>query len=68
VGLNRVGDDGKGISHSGGSRLVDPMGEVLVEADEQEVVLTAIFSKNYLTEIREKLPFLQDRDDFNLIG
>lgn len=68
VGVNRVGDDGKGVPHNGGSRLVDPMGEVLAEVIEQEALLTSIFSKNYLSEIREKLPFLQDRDDFNLIG
>ncbi len=68
VGVNRVGNDGKGIPHNGGSRLVDPMGEVLDEMDEQEALLNAVFSRNYLNEIREKLPFLQDRDDFNLIG
>lgn len=68
VGVNRVGNDGKGIPHNGGSRLLDPMGEVLVDGNEEEALLTAIFSKNYLNEIREKLPFLQDRDDFNLIG
>lgn len=68
VGVNRVGDDGKGIPHNGGSRLVDSMGEVLAELDDQEGLLTTLFNKNYLNEIREKLPFLQDRDDFNLIG
>jgi len=68
AGVNRVGNDGNGIPHNGGSRLVDPMGEVLAEKDEQQALLTAVFSKNYLNEIREKLPFLQDRDDFNLIG
>lgn len=67
AGVNRVGIDGNGIPHNGGSRLIDPMGEVLVEKDEREAVLTAVFSKNYLNEIREKLPFLQDKDDFNLI-
>lgn len=68
AGVNRVGNDGNGIPHNGGSRLVDPMGEVLAECDEQQALLSAVFSRNYLNEIREKLPFLQDRDDFNLIG
>ena len=68
VGVNRVGTDGNDIPHNGGSRIIDPMGEVLAEIDEEEGWLTAVFSKNYLNEIREKLPFLQDRDDFNLIG
>ena len=68
AGVNRTGNDGNGIPHNGGSRLVDPMGEVLTESDDEEVLLTAVFSKNYLNEIREKLPFLQDRDRFNLIG
>lgn len=68
AGVNRVGTDGNGIPYNGGSRLIDPMGEVLAESVDQEALLTAVFSKNYLSEIREKLPFLQDRDDFNLIG
>ncbi len=68
AGVNRVGNDGNGIPHNGGSRIIDPMGEVLAEIDEHEDIITAVFRKNYLNEIREKLPFLQDRDDFNLIG
>ena len=67
AGVNRVGLDGNGIPHVGASRLVDPMGEVIGEMELDEGILTANFSKNYLNEIREKLPFLQDRDDYNLM-
>ena len=68
AGVNRVGVDGNGNTYTGGSSLINPMGEPMAEEYDQESMLSAVFSKNYLIEIREKLPFLQDRDDFNLLG
>ncbi|MBX9785350.1 MAG: nitrilase family protein [Chitinophagaceae bacterium] len=66
LGVNRVGDDGNGIYHSGNSMVVDAMGEVLYEKEHEEELHTITLSKNKLEEIRHKLPFLKDADDFHI--
>jgi omega-amidase len=66
MGVNRVGDDGNGIYHSGNSLVVDAMGEVLYEKEHEEDVHTITLSKDKLEEIRHKLPFLKDADDFQI--
>ena len=66
IGLNRVGSDGNAIYHSGDSRVIDPMGEVLYEKAHEEDIFTIQLSKNYLTDIRNKLPFLKDADQFTI--
>lgn len=66
IGVNRVGEDGNGIYHSGDSMVVDPMGEVIFTRAHDEVVQTITLDKTTLNEIREKLPFLKDRDGFSI--
>ncbi len=66
VGVNRVGDDGHGIAHSGDSMIIGPMGEVLQHETDTEIVLTEKLDKELLYETREKLPFLRDRDRFTI--
>lgn len=67
VGVNRVGLDGNNIAHSGDSMVVDPLGEVLYTKAQEEFVQTVTISKEHLASIREKLPFLKDADDFNIL-
>lgn len=64
IGVNRVGNDGHQIHHTGNSMVVDPMGEVLYEKAEAEDIFTVSLSKEALEEVRNKLPFLKDRDGF----
>lgn len=64
IGVNRVGEDGNGIYHSGDSMLIDPLGEIMYHAEHVEDVFTTTLQKHTLEEIREKFPFLRDRDDF----
>lgn len=64
VGVNRVGEDGNGIYHSGDSMVVDPMGEVLYTKAHEEDVHTITLEKTKLEEVRSKLPFLKDADQF----
>jgi predicted amidohydrolase len=45
----------------------DAMGEVLYEKETDEDVFTITLSKDKLTEIRNKLPFLRDADEFSII-
>lgn len=67
VGLNRVGEDGNGVTHSGDSRVLDSVGEIVAEAkpSEEEVVYASL-SKEHLKSTRERFQFLADRDDFEI--
>ncbi len=67
VGVNRVGNDGNGIYHSGDSMVVDPLGEVLYTKKDEEDVHTVTLDKTHLETIRQKLPFLKDADGFMLL-
>jgi omega-amidase len=64
IGVNRVGEDGNGIYHSGSSMVINPMGEVLFHQADDEIVHTFTLDKEKLNDIRIKLPFLKDADDF----
>jgi len=64
VGVNRVGKDGKDIYHSGDSAVIDPMGEVLYTKAHEEDIHTITLSKTTVDEVRTKLPFWKDGDNF----
>ena len=68
VGVNRVGNDGNNIYHSGDSMVVDPMGEVLYSKKDVEDVFTITLDGDHLQSIRGKLPFLRDADDFLIMN
>jgi omega-amidase len=61
VGVNRVGVEPSGLRYAGDSRIIDPMGEVLAAAAEQETLLIADLDAARVSQTREKLPFLRDR-------
>lgn len=65
--VNRVGDDGNGIWHSGHSMVVDPMGEILVTAKDKDEILYSTLKKETVLEIRTKLPFWKDADRFHIL-
>jgi predicted amidohydrolase len=44
--------------------VADALGEVLYEKAEAEDMFTIALSKEQLQDIRNKLPFLKDRDGF----
>jgi omega-amidase len=64
VGVNRVGNDGNGLYHSGDSMIVDAMGAVLYTKPAEEDIFTITLQKESLDETRNKLPFLKDADRF----
>ncbi len=66
-GVNRVGNDGNQIYHSGDTMVVDPMGEVLYQNSHNEDIHTITIEKNKLREVREKLPFWKDADGFMIV-
>ena len=61
VGVNRVGVDGLGVDHVGGSVIIDPMGEVLADAGADETIIVADVDPAVVADVRSRLPFLQDR-------
>jgi predicted amidohydrolase len=67
AGLNRIGEDGNGIPHSGDSIVISPKGETIVAATPgKEEILTATLSRADLENFREKFPVLHDGDNFSL--
>lgn len=59
AGVNRVGKDLK-LNYNGYSSLFDPMGKEVVSKKDKETILTADIDKNYVVEVRKRLPFLND--------
>jgi predicted amidohydrolase len=66
IGVNRVGDDGSNIAHSGDSMIIDPLGEILYHGIGKEEVFTLTLEKEKLDAIRERFPFWKDADHFNI--
>jgi len=66
IGVNRVGNDGNSIYHSGNSMVVDPLGEIVYEKANEEDITTVELSYEQLQEVRTRLPFLKDGDNFSL--
>ena len=61
MGVNRVGS-GDGISYSGDSRLIDPLGDEVVVANSgaTEIIVGEV-SSSVVSEVRSQYPFLDDR-------
>lgn len=61
VGVNRVGADNTGLSHSGDSLIIDPKGSILKDGfGGTEMILVDTISFTELHEFRSKFPVLQD--------
>jgi omega-amidase len=66
VGVNRVGNDGNAIYHSGDSMIIGPLGEILYAAPPEETVYTYTLQKERLEESRSRFPFWRDADHFSI--
>jgi omega-amidase len=64
IGVNRTGNDGNNIYHSGDSMVINAVGEILYHKANDEDVFTITLQKNSLEEIRNKFPFWKDADAF----
>lgn len=64
IGVNRVGEDGNGIPHSGDSAVVDFKGEVLVRKSNKESIIIHTLQKESLSAFRERFPAYLDADEF----
>ena len=66
VGVNRVGEDGKQVVYNGHSVAVDFRGDILLNAENTEVIATQTLSASKLQEFRKNFPVHQDADRFSL--
>jgi omega-amidase len=66
VGVNRVGEDGNGVPYPGASVVHDPLGECAALLGEEEICRLVELDLGRVREVREKLPFLADADDFEI--
>jgi predicted amidohydrolase len=64
AGVNRVGNDGNNVYHSGDSMVIDPLGEVLYQKAHEEDIFTITLQKDKMEETRSRLPFWKDSDRF----
>ncbi len=67
IGVNRIGNNGKNIYHSGDSAVINPKGEIISSAKANEdLVETVTLSYEELTEWRKIFPARMDADEFEL--
>jgi predicted amidohydrolase len=66
VAVNRVGNDGNEIYHSGDSMCIDPNGNVIYYKPNDEDLHTFSINKEDLITARQSFPFLKDADKFEL--
>jgi predicted amidohydrolase len=64
AGVNRVGVDGNKIFYSGGSSIIDPLGEINYQKDTDEDIFTFSLQKEKITSTRNEFPFWRDADSF----
>ena len=62
VGVNRIGEDGKGIAYAGDSRLLSFSGETLLDLKSKEHITNITLSYTEQQVFRKQFAFLQDRD------
>ncbi len=67
IGVNRVGNDGNEIYHSGDSMVISPLGEILYHKVHDEDIFTITLKKEDLQTVREKFQFWQDADEFSIL-
>ncbi len=67
IGVNIVGKDGNDLPYQGDTMVIEPSGaEILYHKMHEEDVQTHSLSYEHLQKVRQKLPFLADRDEFEI--
>jgi omega-amidase len=65
IWVNRVGEDGSGIQHSGDSKIILPSGETLTKAvPNSEVIVNSILNLKNVKQLRKKFNVGLDWDNF----
>lgn len=67
VGVNRVGKDANNLKYNGHSAVYDPLGnEICSPIEHVEKIVLVDLDKSVVTETRNQLNFLNDRDEFKI--
>lgn len=66
VACNRLGEDGNGIAHKGGSAIINYLGEE-IGFDNEDDVYQFNLSREPQDSFRKQFPFLNDMDAFELV-
>jgi omega-amidase len=66
AGVNRIGNDGHEIHHSGDSMIIGALGETLYHAGDKDETHTHTLEKEELIKIRQRFPFWRDADHFSI--
>lgn len=67
IGVNRIGEDANKLEYPGHSKVIDYLGDEILACENELGVFCVELDKTKQTEIRQKMNFLNDKDDFNLI-
>ncbi len=68
LGVTRVGTDGEGVDHLGGTCALDPMGNPISVLGKEEGVVSVSLDLDELKRFREKFPAWKDADRFRIDG
>jgi len=66
IGVNRVGMDGNDIPYSGDSMVIDYLGHPIYHISDVENVFTTTLDLEKQQNLRNKLKFLKDRDNYTI--
>lgn len=67
VGVNRSGEDPRGLQYAGGSAVYDPLGETVLDLGKGQGSGAVMVSLDVVTTTRSSLPFQRDADKFQII-
>ncbi len=66
AGVNRIGEDGKGLQYSGNSQITNFKGEMIWHQENDEAIFSYDLDKKALEEYRKNFPAYLDADIFEL--
>jgi predicted amidohydrolase len=67
LGVNRIGNDGNGISYTGHSAVYDFKGSKIFDLAEMEIIKVVKLEADDLDTYRKKFPVWMDSDSFRIL-
>ena len=67
VAVNRVGMDGNDFEYPGASVVYDPLGETVLQLDDEETCGITQIDLSRVRSTRKKLPFHREADRFEFV-
>lgn len=66
IGVNRVGADGNNVQYAGDSMIINPLGEIVYQKNNEEDIFTYTIDKAEIDKMRDQFPFYKGSDEFNI--